>query len=76
MQPAAQRSAADPIQVVTTTGILADLARNVAGDRAEVTPLVPQGAIPTVTSPRCAMSATLSTPMLRLRTTLCSKNRA
>ncbi|MEZ3160714.1 anchored repeat ABC transporter, substrate-binding protein [Microbacterium sp. BWT-B31] len=31
---------------MTTTGILADLARNVAGDRAEVTSIVPDGADP------------------------------
>ncbi|MGA7149490.1 MAG: anchored repeat ABC transporter, substrate-binding protein [Microbacterium sp.] len=34
------------IQVMTTTGILADLARNVAGDRAHVTSLVPEGGDP------------------------------
>lgn len=34
------------VRVVTTTGILADLARNVAGDRAEVRSLVPDGADP------------------------------
>jgi anchored repeat ABC transporter substrate-binding protein len=36
----------DTVRVVTTTGILADLARNVAGDRAEVTSLVPEGGDP------------------------------
>src|SRR5690606_35856984 len=36
----------DTIDVVTTTGILADLARNVAGDRAVVTSLVPEGGDP------------------------------
>lgn len=36
----------DRMQVVTTTGILADLARNVAGDRAVVTSIVPDGADP------------------------------
>ena len=36
----------DRIRVVTTTGILADLTRNVAGDRAEVTSLVPEGGDP------------------------------
>lgn len=34
------------VQVVTTTGILADLARNVAGERADVTSLVPEGGDP------------------------------
>ena len=34
------------IRVVATTGILADLARNVAGDRASVTQMVPDGADP------------------------------
>ncbi|WP_394940329.1 anchored repeat ABC transporter, substrate-binding protein [Psychromicrobium sp. YIM B11713] len=34
------------IKVVTTTGIIADLARNVAGDRAQVIALVPEGADP------------------------------
>ena len=32
--------------MVTTTGILADLVRNVAGDRATVTQMVPDGADP------------------------------
>ncbi|MGM7422301.1 anchored repeat ABC transporter, substrate-binding protein [Cellulosimicrobium sp. CpK407] len=36
----------DTLDVVTTTGILADLARNVAGDRAVVTSLVPEGGDP------------------------------
>lgn len=36
----------DGLQVVTTTGILADLAQNVAGDRATVTSIVPSGADP------------------------------
>lgn len=36
----------DRIRVVATTGILADLARNVAGDRASVTQMVPDGADP------------------------------
>lgn len=34
------------LRVVATTGILADLARNVAGDRADVTSLVPEGGDP------------------------------
>ncbi|WP_308799347.1 anchored repeat ABC transporter, substrate-binding protein [Agromyces silvae] len=34
------------VEVVTTTAILADLAANVAGDRAEVVPLVPEGGDP------------------------------
>ena len=34
------------LRVVTTTGILADLVRNVAGDRATVTQMVPDGADP------------------------------
>ena len=33
-----------PVQVVTTTGILADFVRNVGGDRVEVRSLVPPGA--------------------------------
>lgn len=36
----------DTLQVVTTTGILADLVRNVAGDNANVAALVPTGADP------------------------------
>jgi manganese/zinc/iron transport system substrate-binding protein len=32
--------AAEPLRIVTTTSQLADLARNVAGDRAEVTALM------------------------------------
>lgn len=36
----------DRVQVVTTTGILADLASNVAGDHASVTALVPEGGDP------------------------------
>lgn len=46
-------SAADPgdggsdrIQIITTTGIIADLAQNVAGDRADVRSLVPEGGDP------------------------------
>ncbi|MFV0432860.1 MAG: anchored repeat ABC transporter, substrate-binding protein [Leucobacter sp.] len=34
------------VSVVTTTGIIADLARHVAGDRADVTSLVPEGGDP------------------------------
>ena len=34
------------VQVVASTGIIADLARHVAGDRATITPLVPEGADP------------------------------
>lgn len=34
------------LQVVTTTGILADLARNVGGDRVDVVSIVPDGADP------------------------------
>ena len=34
------------LRVVTTTGMLADLTRNVAGDAAEVTQLIPDGADP------------------------------
>lgn len=37
---------ADGLSVVTTTGVLADLARNVVGDRATVTSLVPEGGDP------------------------------
>ena len=36
----------DRLQVVTTTGILADLARNVAGERADVVSIVPDGGDP------------------------------
>jgi anchored repeat ABC transporter substrate-binding protein len=36
----------DRLQVITTTGILADLARNVGGDRIDVTAMVPDGADP------------------------------
>ena len=36
----------DELRVITTTGILADLARNVVGDRAEVSSLVPEGGDP------------------------------
>lgn len=39
-------SSRDRIQVVTTTGILADLVRNIAGDQADVVQLVPDGADP------------------------------
>lgn len=42
--PADERSTR--VQVVTTTGILADLARNVAGARADVVSIVPDGADP------------------------------
>ncbi|MFP5020744.1 anchored repeat ABC transporter, substrate-binding protein [Pseudonocardia phyllosphaerae] len=41
-QPGADR----PLKVVTTTGIIADLVRNVGGDRVEVSSLVPPGADP------------------------------
>ena len=41
--PASQN---DKLSVVTTTPILADLTRNVAGDRATVTSMVPSGADP------------------------------
>ena len=34
------------LKVVASTGIIADLAKNVAGNRAEVLPLVPEGADP------------------------------
>lgn len=44
--PAADVSGDGRVRVVTTTGILADLVRNVAGDRAEVVPLVPEGGDP------------------------------
>lgn len=36
----------DKLQIVTTTGILADLTSHVAGDRADVTSLVPEGGDP------------------------------
>lgn len=41
----------DRVQVVTTTGILADLVRNVGGDRVDVVSLVPDGADPHVYEP-------------------------
>ncbi|MCL3777470.1 MULTISPECIES: anchored repeat ABC transporter, substrate-binding protein [unclassified Actinomyces] len=49
--PASSLGRTDPardgvLNVVATTGILADLARNVAGDRAHVTQMVPDGADP------------------------------
>jgi len=40
------RAEEDRVQVVTTTGILADLVANVGGDRVRVTSLVPDGADP------------------------------
>ncbi|UFU05373.1 anchored repeat ABC transporter, substrate-binding protein [Ruania halotolerans] len=43
--PAAQ-SEDEGLSIVTTTGIVADLAENVVGDRMEVTQLVPEGADP------------------------------
>ncbi|MDR5700861.1 anchored repeat ABC transporter, substrate-binding protein [Agromyces aerolatus] len=45
---AAPTAAADPgtVNVVTTTAVLADLAANVAGDRADVISLVPEGGDP------------------------------
>ncbi|UKJ63325.1 anchored repeat ABC transporter, substrate-binding protein [Cellulosimicrobium cellulans] len=42
----ADDAAGDRLNVVTTTGILADLARHVAGGRADVTSLVPEGGDP------------------------------
>lgn len=42
----AQPVSNDTVQVVTTTGILADLAANVAGEHAEVRSLVPEGGDP------------------------------
>lgn len=44
-RPAAERDD-DRIRIVTTTGILADLAENVAGDRGDVVSLVPEGGDP------------------------------
>ncbi|WP_152190940.1 anchored repeat ABC transporter, substrate-binding protein [Georgenia satyanarayanai] len=42
----ADRSAVDELSVLATTGILADLARHVVGDRMDVVQLVPTGADP------------------------------
>lgn len=39
-------TAAERLSVITTTGVIADLARNVAGERAEVRALVPEGGDP------------------------------
>lgn len=44
--PATLSSGDDRVQVVTTTGLLADLVRNVGGDRVNVGSLVPDGADP------------------------------
>ncbi|WP_343076507.1 anchored repeat ABC transporter, substrate-binding protein [Jiangella mangrovi] len=44
--PATLSASDDRIQVITTTGILADLARNVGGDRVNVSSLVPDTADP------------------------------
>lgn len=44
--PAANEADTGKLQVLTTTGILADLARNVAGQRASVRSLVPEGGDP------------------------------
>lgn len=44
--PASATAAPEGLRVVTTTGILADLARHVAGDRTAVTSIVPDGADP------------------------------
>ncbi|WP_449280669.1 anchored repeat ABC transporter, substrate-binding protein [Leucobacter sp.] len=44
--PSAAAEGDERVRVVTTTGILADLVRNVAGDRAEVVSLVPEGGDP------------------------------
>jgi len=39
-------SSTDSLQVITTTGILADLVKNVGGDRVDVASIVPDGADP------------------------------
>ena len=44
--PAPAPASDGELRVVATTGILADLVRNVAGDRAHVTQMVPNGADP------------------------------
>ena len=44
--PAPDPASDGELRVVATTGILADLVRNVAGDRAHVTQMVPNGADP------------------------------
>jgi anchored repeat ABC transporter substrate-binding protein len=46
VEPAGLRAESDAVQVITTTGILADLVRNVGGDRVQVTSLVPDRADP------------------------------
>ena len=38
-------SSAEQLRVVATTGIIADLASHVAGDAAQVQPLVPKGCL-------------------------------
>ncbi|MDO4242106.1 MAG: anchored repeat ABC transporter, substrate-binding protein [Microbacteriaceae bacterium] len=43
---AGQRAEGAPLRVVTTTGILADIVRNVAGEHATVSAIVPDGADP------------------------------
>lgn len=48
----ATATAHDRLRVVTTTGILADLARNVGGEYVEVTSLVPEGGDPHSYEPR------------------------
>lgn len=57
--PAAQPAGAR-LQVVATTTIIGDLARNVAGDRAEVTVLLPLGADPHQFEPRPSDAAALA----------------
>ena len=44
--PAPDPASDGELRVVATTGILADLVRNVAGDRVHVTQMVPNGADP------------------------------
>lgn len=44
--PSTRTSDGGPLQVVTTTSYLADMAQNVAGDRFQVSSLVPRGADP------------------------------
>jgi zinc/manganese transport system substrate-binding protein/manganese/iron transport system substrate-binding protein len=50
--PAAPSAAGDPLRVVATTTVLADLVRNAGGDRVSVESLVPAGAEPHTFAPR------------------------
>lgn len=51
---------AQPVRVVATTTVFADLAANVAGERAQVTPLIPPGADPHTWEPSTAQIRALA----------------